>query len=43
MTVQAVAAQVGYNDASSFSRLFRQGVGLSPGSYRRRFQMAGRA
>jgi transcriptional regulator GlxA family with amidase domain len=43
MTVQSVAAQVGYNDASSFSRLFRQGVGLSPGSYRRRFQMVGRA
>ena len=43
MPVQSVAAQVGYNDASSFSRLFRQGVGLSPGSYRRRFQMAGRA
>jgi transcriptional regulator GlxA family with amidase domain len=43
MTVQSVAAQVGYSDASSFSRLFRQGVGLSPGSYRRRFQMAGRA
>jgi transcriptional regulator GlxA family with amidase domain len=42
MTVQSVAAQVGYNDASSFSRLFRQGVGLSPGSYRRRFQMAAR-
>lgn len=42
MTVQSVAAQVGYNDASSFSRLFRQGLGLSPGAYRRRFQMARR-
>ena len=42
MTVQSIAAQVGYSDASSFSRLFRQGVGLSPGSYRRRFQMAER-
>jgi transcriptional regulator GlxA family with amidase domain len=41
MTVQSVATQVGYDDASSFSRLFRQGVGVSPGSYRRRFQMAG--
>jgi transcriptional regulator GlxA family with amidase domain len=40
--VQSIAAQVGYSDASSFSRLFRLGVGLSPGSYRRRFQMAGR-
>ena len=38
MTVQSVAAQVGYSDASSFSRLFRQGFGLSPGAYRRRFQ-----
>jgi transcriptional regulator GlxA family with amidase domain len=43
MPVQAVAAQVGYNDASSFSRLFRKGVGLSPGAYRRRFQLIARA
>ena len=42
MTVQTVAAQVGYSDASSFSRLFRQGVGLSPGSYRRRFHLPAR-
>jgi transcriptional regulator GlxA family with amidase domain len=42
MTVQSIAAQVGYSDASSFSRLFGQVVGLSPGAYRRRFQMAGR-
>jgi transcriptional regulator GlxA family with amidase domain len=39
MSVQAVATQVGYSDASSFSRLFRQGVGLSPGAYRRRFHL----
>ncbi len=39
MTVQSVAAQVGYSDASSFSRRFRHGVGLSPGAYRRRFQL----
>ena len=39
LTVQSVASQVGYSDASSFSRLFRQGVGLSPGAYRRRFQL----
>jgi transcriptional regulator GlxA family with amidase domain len=43
MTVQSIAAQVGYSDTSSFSRLFGQVVGLSPGAYRRRFQMAGRA
>lgn len=42
MSVQSVAAQVGYSDASSFSRLFRQGVGLSPGAYRRRFQLPAR-
>lgn len=39
MPVHAVAAQVGYNDASSFSGLFKQGVGLSPVAYRRRFQL----
>jgi transcriptional regulator GlxA family with amidase domain len=38
MTVQSVAVQVGYSDVSSFSRLFRQEVGLTPGSYRRRFR-----
>jgi transcriptional regulator GlxA family with amidase domain len=37
-TVQAIALQVGYSDLSSFTRLFRQRVGLSPGAYRRRFQ-----
>lgn len=36
-SVEEVASQVGYNDASSFSRLFRQRVGMSPGSYRSRF------
>jgi transcriptional regulator GlxA family with amidase domain len=43
MAVQLVAAQVGYSDASSFSRLFRQCVGLSPGAYRRRFQVPAQA
>ncbi|MCX7894090.1 MAG: helix-turn-helix domain-containing protein [Burkholderiales bacterium] len=38
MPVQSIATQVGYSDASSFSRLFRQCMGLSPGAYRRRFQ-----
>ena len=38
MSVQSIAAQVGYSDASSFSRLFRESFGLSPGAYRRRFQ-----
>lgn len=39
LPVQAVAVQVGYSDVSSFTRLFRQAVGLTPGSYRRRFQL----
>jgi transcriptional regulator GlxA family with amidase domain len=39
MTVQAIATQVGYSDVSSFTRLFRQEVGISPGSYRRRFHL----
>ena len=43
MTVQSVATQVGYSDASSFSRLFKQGVGLSPGAYRPRFHLPARA
>ena len=43
MTMQSVATQVGYSDASSFSRLFKQGVGLSPGGYRRRFHLPARA
>jgi transcriptional regulator GlxA family with amidase domain len=43
MSVQSVALQVGYSDPSSFSRLFRQGFGLSPGAYRRRFQLTARA
>lgn len=38
LTVEQVADQVGYFDTSSFSRLFRQKVGMSPGAYRRRFQ-----
>jgi len=39
MSVQSVATQIGYSDVSSFSRLFKQTVGLSPGAYRRRFQI----
>jgi transcriptional regulator GlxA family with amidase domain len=39
LSVQSVASQVGYSDASSFSRLFRLGVGLTPGAYRRRFHL----
>ncbi len=37
-TIGQIAHHVGYGDVSSFSRLFRQRVGLSPGAYRNRFQ-----
>lgn len=40
MTVQSIAAQVGYSDVSSFSRLFRKAVGTSPGAYRDRFRVS---
>ncbi len=42
LTVEKVAAQVGYQDTSSFSRLFRQRIGLTPGAYRARFQTGAR-
>jgi transcriptional regulator GlxA family with amidase domain len=35
--VEAVALEVGYQDASFFGRLFRRRVGLTPAQYRRRF------
>lgn len=38
--VEQIALQVGYSDSSSFSRLFRERVGLSPAAYRRRFQLS---
>lgn len=37
LTVDVVMAQVGYEDASSFRRLFRKHSGLTPTDYRRRF------
>ncbi|CAM5477179.1 GlxA family transcriptional regulator [Eoetvoesiella caeni] len=36
--IEQIANQIGYDDVSSFSRLFRQRMGLSPGAYRSRFQ-----
>jgi transcriptional regulator GlxA family with amidase domain len=36
--IEKFANQVGYGDTSSFTRLFRQRIGMSPGSYRSRFQ-----
>jgi transcriptional regulator GlxA family with amidase domain len=35
--VEAVALEVGYQDAGFFGRLFRRHVGLTPAQYRRRF------
>lgn len=34
---ERITQQVGYEDGSSFRRLFKERVGLSPGAYRRRF------
>lgn len=42
LPVDEIVARVGYNDTSSFTRLFRQRVGLSPGLFRERFGTAGR-
>jgi transcriptional regulator GlxA family with amidase domain len=35
--VEAIALEVGYQDASFFGRLFHRKVGLTPAQYRRRF------
>lgn len=37
--VEKVGREVGYEDAASFRRLFRRLAGMSPGEYRRRFQL----
>lgn len=37
LPVEAVAHEVGYEDASFFGRLFRRKVGLTPAQYRKRF------
>ena len=38
LPVEAVASEVGYEDASFFGRLFRRKVGLTPAQYRKRFR-----
>jgi transcriptional regulator GlxA family with amidase domain len=38
LNVETIAVKVGYNDVSSFCRLFKEKVGLSPGAYRGRFR-----
>ena len=35
--IEAVAAEVGYEESGFFSRLFRRKVGLTPAQYRKRF------
>ena len=37
LSVEAVAHDVGYEDSSSFSRLFRRKTGITPAQYRTRF------
>ncbi|WP_372966050.1 GlxA family transcriptional regulator [Marinobacter sp.] len=37
IAIEAVTRLVGYEDVSSFSRLFRKHTGLAPGAYRSRF------
>jgi transcriptional regulator GlxA family with amidase domain len=41
--VEAIAEDVGYEDAAFFGRLFRRHVGLTPAQYRRRFGSMRRA
>ena len=41
--VEAIANEVGYEDASFFGRLFRRKVGLTPAQYRQRFGSLHRA
>jgi transcriptional regulator GlxA family with amidase domain len=41
--VEAIALEVGYEDAGFFSRLFRRQVRLTPMHYRRRFRAMRRA
>lgn len=38
LPIEAIANQVGYEDASFFGRLFRREVGLTPAQYRKRFR-----
>lgn len=39
LSTEQIAQYVGYSDISSFSRLFRERVGFTPGAYRARFQL----
>jgi AraC-like DNA-binding protein len=37
LPIQAIAEEVGYEDAGFFARLFKRSVNLTPASYRKRF------
>jgi transcriptional regulator GlxA family with amidase domain len=39
--IDEISWQVGYEDPAFFRRLFKRTVGLTPGDYRRKFQLAG--
>lgn len=39
LSTERIAQYVGYSDLSSFTRLFRERVGFTPGAYRARFQL----
>lgn len=39
LSIERIAQNVGYNDTCSFSRLFRDRVGYTPGVYRARYQL----
>jgi transcriptional regulator GlxA family with amidase domain len=38
-SIEHIGEEVGYQDAASFRRLFRKLTGMTPGSYRRNFQL----
>ncbi|HHK4245100.1 TPA: GlxA family transcriptional regulator [Pseudomonas aeruginosa] len=39
--IENIAQDVGYMDTSSFVRLFRERIGLTPAAYRRKFRLSG--
>jgi transcriptional regulator GlxA family with amidase domain len=39
-SIEEIAWKVGYEDGSSFSRLFKKITGMSPGGYRKKFSLA---
>ena len=43
MPIEAIANEVGYEDAGFFARLFKRNVDLTPGQYRKRFSAVRRA